>query len=232
MSAAEPPKVPVYTYTIIAAIVLVAAIQFVTGLDHSVEVAGFDKLRVIHGHEYWRFLTGAALHGGVMHLFFNSYALYSFGRLIEELSNRAHLAIAFLLSAIGGDVLGLVLQPTGVSIGASGGIVGLLGFLAVYAFVRQKFISRQFRNNLLTNIVFIIGFGVFLNYTSASIQVDNFAHIGGLVTGAVYGFLVIPRDEYTDPRVASPAVENLGLLALGIYLATCLFSIALMFGVV
>ena len=54
------------------------------------------------------------------------------------LSNRAHLAIVFLLSAIGGGILSLVSQPDGISVGASGGIVGLIGYLAVYAFRRRQ----------------------------------------------------------------------------------------------
>ncbi|MBV9217230.1 MAG: rhomboid family intramembrane serine protease, partial [Acidobacteria bacterium] len=175
----------------------------------------------------WRILTGTTLHGGILHILFNSYAFYSFGRLFEMLTNRAHLAIVFLLSCLGGGVLSLILQPKGVSVGASGGIVGLIGYLAVYAFVRRDFISSQFRRSLLINIAFIIFYGVVLMS-----NIDNWAHIGGLITGAIYAFIQLPRDPYADPRIASRTTETLGLLAVGAYGAICLFSILLILRVV
>ena len=56
---------------------------------------------------------------------------------------------------------------------------------------------------------------------------DNFGHIGGLITGAVYGLVQIPSDEFTDPREAGSLTELMGLAALGIYVAGCGFSILL-----
>ena len=97
------------------------------------------------------------------------------------LANRAHLAIVFLLSAVGGGLLSLIFAPSVISVGASGGIVGLIGYLAIYAFRRRQFISSAFRKNLLINIGFIIIFGLALYNV-----IDNFGHIGGLLTGAVY----------------------------------------------
>jgi rhomboid protease GluP len=157
----------------------------------------------------------------------NCYAFYSFGKIFEMLSNRAHLAMVFLLSALGGGILSLVLQPGTIAVGASGGIVGLVSYLAVYSFKRRKFISNEFRKSLLTNIGFILIFGLVLYQV-----VDNWGHIGGLITGAVYGLVQIPSDEYTDPREANGVTETLGLGALGIYLAACAFSILLIFRIV
>ena len=59
------------------------------------DIAAFDKDHFRNG-EYWRILTGAALHLYPIHIFFNAYALYSFGRLVELLTNRAHLPMIFL----------------------------------------------------------------------------------------------------------------------------------------
>ena len=137
------------------------------------------------------------------------------------------LAIVFLLSAIGGGILSLVFQPDGISVGASGGIVGLIGYLAVYAFRRRQFISPEFRKNLLVNIGFILVFGLVLYQV-----IDNYGHIGGLVTGAIYGLIQIPSDEYVDPRQAGSAVNVAGISALGIYIAACCFSILLILQVV
>ena len=230
-----PPKptsaFPAYTYTLLACIAGVFIAQFLTSTDpafisydrFSAQYAGFDKQAFLHDHEYWRILTGAAIHFGILHVGMNSYALYSFGRLVELLSNRAHLAIVFLLSAIGGGLLSLVFNPEATSVGASGGIVGLLSYLAVYAFRRRKFISAEFRKNLLVNIGFILLFGLVLFNI-----VDNFGHIGGLIVGAVYGLIQIPSDEYVDPRKAGKIVSILGVAALGVYIMTSIVAILLL----
>ena len=157
----------------------------------------------------------------------NCYAFYSFGKIFEMLANRAHLAIVFLLSAIGGGILSLVFMPHGTSVGASGGIVGLIGYLAIYAFRRRQFISPAFRKNLLINIGFILVFGLVLYQT-----IDNFGHIGGLLTGAVYGLLQIPSDAHIDPREAGTGMEFAGIAALGVYIAGCVFSILLILHII
>lgn len=222
-----PPPTPYYTVVLIWAIGAVAITQLVTGLEASILAAGFVKLVFIRDHEYWRILTGATTHGSVLHVLMNCYAFYSFGRIFEMLANRAHLAIVFLLSALGGGVLSLIFLPDGVSVGASGGIVGLIGYLVIYAFRRRQFVSAEFRKSLLINIGFILIFGLVL-YT----VIDNFGHIGGLVTGAVYGLLQIPTDEHSDPREAGPTVEGVGVAAVGIYIAGCIFSILLVLQIV
>ena len=218
---------PLYTILLIAAIGVVALTQFATGLDASIAAAGFDKVAFIANHEYWRILTGATTHGSILHVAMNCYAFYSFGKIFEMLANRAHLALVFLLSAIGGGILSLVFVPDGTSVGASGGIVGLIGYLAIYAFRRRQFISPAFRKNLLINIGFILVFGLVLYQT-----IDNFGHIGGLLTGAVYGLLQIPSDAHIDPREAGASMEFTGLAALGVYLAGCVFSILLILRIV
>jgi rhomboid protease GluP len=226
LDAAEPPRrerspIPVYTTTLIIAIAIVFIAQLAEGIDNSILRAGFVKTDFSRKHEYWRILTGATEHASIVHILMNSYAFYSFGRIFEMLTNRAHLAVVFLLSAIGGGILSFLLLPDAISVGASGGIVGLVSYLAVYSFKRRKFITPQFRRSLLINIGFILIFGLVLYQV-----VDNYGHIGGLITGAIYGFIQIPTDEYTDPRLASKPVDYIGVVALGIYLTACAFAIA------
>src|SRR5687768_8131728 len=128
---------PVYTLVILVCIVAAMVAQFYAGLERSTIIAGFVKPYFLDG-EYWRILTGAVVHAGPVHILMNGYALYGFGKLMELPANRAHLAIVFLLSAIGGGLLSLFFNPDGASVGASGGIVGLIGYLVVYAFRRRK----------------------------------------------------------------------------------------------
>ena len=216
---------PYFSYILVGSIVAVTIFQMTTGLDDSTETAGFVKPHFIGNGEYWRILTGATLHGGILHVVMNCYAFYSFGRIFELLANRAHLAIVFLLSAIGGGILSLVFVPDGLSVGASGGIVGIIGYLAVYAFRRKQFISNEFRKSLLVNIGFLLIFGLVLYQV-----IDNYGHIGGLVTGAAYGIVQIPGDPHSDPRIAGQTVSLAGLISLAIYLGGCVFSILLILG--
>jgi len=219
--------VPVYTSILIAGILAVFVTQLATGMDASIRVAGFDKQAFLLNHQYWRILTGAATHASLLHLGMNCYAFYSFGKIFEMLTNRAHLTIVFLLSALGGGVLSLVFAPGVISVGASGGIVGLIGYLVIYAFKRRQFISPEFRKNLLINIGFILVFGLALYNV-----IDNFGHIGGLLTGVLYGLVQIPADPHVDPREANSVTEFTGIAALGLYLATCGFSILLILRII
>lgn len=215
------PAFPLYSAVIIVCLVAVSICQFVVdgqdtiliGGETSALLAGFDK-PVFAAGQYWRILTGAVLHGGLIHLIFNCYAFYALGRIIETLSNRAHLAIVFLLAAIGGGVLSFIFLPSGISIGASGGIIGFLGYLTVYGFKRRKIMSDDFLKNMIFNIIFIGVVGVFFIP-----NVDNFAHLGGLLAGAIYGFIQIPSDVYQDPRKVDGKTDLIGLAALGTVIA-------------
>lgn len=229
-----PSVLPVYSIILIVCLIAVSVCQFwvdgesgiLLGGEKSILLAGFVKQAFYDG-QYWRILTGAALHGGLIHLAFNCYALYILGKLIEVLSNRAHLAIVFLLSVIGGSVLSLIFLPEGVSVGASGGIVGFLGYLAVYGYRRRQLLTNAFLKNMLFNIGFIALYGVALYNV-----IDNFGHLGGLLTGAVYGFFQISGDVYKDPREVGKTTEFLGLIALGIFIAASIFSILVILRIV
>ena len=235
-TAASSPA-PIYTYVLIGSIaaVFVAQLLFgdaartlslfsLVGDERSALAAGFVKPLFLQHHEYWRVLTGAAVHGGLIHVLMNCYAFLMFGRICEMLCNRAHLAIVFLLSCIGGGLLSLYFLPEVTSVGASGGIVGLLGYVTVYAFRRRQFISREFRKSLLINIGFLFVFGLLLFNV-----VDNYGHLGGLIVGMVYGMLQIPSNEYVDPRRAGPIARAAGIGSVAIFVLTCLLSIVLIY---
>lgn len=215
------PIPPYYSIILIVCIVAVFFAQIATNLEESVDLAGFIKPLFIDS-EYWRILTSAALHGSIMHLGFNSYALFVLGRLIETLSNRAHLAIVFILSILGGNMLGFAFGPDVASIGASGGVIGFLGYLTVYGFKRRKLLSNAFLKNMLFNVVLIAAFGLFIMP-----NVDNFAHLGGFLVGAIYGLVQIPADIHEDPRVTDGITTIFGYVSIGIYILTAIFSILL-----
>lgn len=219
--SAQPPfeiPVPYYTYLMVAAIVCVYLIQMEGDFNASLEKGAFVKPLFLEG-EYGRFFSGFVMHGSLMHIFFNSYALYSFGNIFETLSNRAHLPIVVLLSAIMGNVASLAFNPEGASVGASGGVIGLLGYIAIYVYKRRQFLNPAFSKNIIFNVGFVLVIGLLL-----SSVIDNYAHIGGIVTGAVYGFIQIPTDPFKDPRNAGAFADSVGIICLGIFLCTALLT--------
>ena len=127
------PVTPYYSIILIACIVLVSIVQFSAHPDksimsaskESVLFAGFVKPLFWYG-QYWRILTGATLHDGIIHWPSMIATLPDQGVSVDFLSNRSHLAIVFVLSAVGGGVLSLFFVPDIPSIGASGGVIGFL----------------------------------------------------------------------------------------------------------
>jgi rhomboid protease GluP len=225
---------PIYSLSLIVCLVLVWLCQiavdgpdaFLFGGERSALLAGFLKPAFAEG-QYWRLLTAGSLHSGIIHLFFNCYALYVLGRLIELLSNRAHLAIIFVLSVIGGNLMSFWLSSVLISVGASGGIVGFLGYLAVYGYKRRKVLTSSFLRGMLFNIGFLGLYGLALSNV-----IDNFGHLGGLLTGAAYGIFQIPGEIYEDPRIVNKSTYILGVGALGVFVATCLLSILILLRVI
>ncbi|MDQ3712600.1 MAG: rhomboid family intramembrane serine protease [Acidobacteriota bacterium] len=218
---------PYFTYVLVSLIVVVTLCQMAAGLDESIEIAGFVKPDFLSKGEYWRILTGATLHGGILHIYFNGQALYGFGGLIEFLSNRAHLVIVFILAIIGGGLCSLFFMPAATSIGASGGVMGLIGYLAIYGYRRKEQLPPDFLKSMLINVGFIAAFGVI-----AYQIVDNFAHLGGFIVGAIYGFLQIPRDLQKNPHEVGAVAEMLGYAALLVFIFTCILSILLLLKIV
>jgi len=222
---------PLYTYILVGCLVAVTIFQlktedfesaFTVG-SQSAKIAGLVKPLVWQG-EWWRILTAATLHGIFpMHLYFNSQALFGFGGMIEALSNKAHLAIVFLLAVIGGGFLSLFYMTSTPSIGASGGIMGLIGYLAVYGYRRKNQLPPTFLKSMLINIGFIAAFGLI-----AYQIVDNFGHLGGLLVGLIYGFLQVPRDLKKDPRETNIVVKTLGAGCVAIFVGVCVYSILLL----
>jgi len=139
---------------------------------------------VSHG-QVWRLLTCAFLHGGIIHIFCNMYALYALGPQIEILFGRVKYIIIYLLSAIGGSLLSYKFSPSSLSIGASGAIFGLFGAMVVFVLKYKDKIPKKVLNNLFGVIILNLLIGFNLQ------GIDNFAHIGGLLVGALVAFLFL-----------------------------------------
>ena len=139
---------------------------------------------VSHG-QVWRLLTCAFLHGSLIHILCNMYALYALGPQVEILFGRVKYIIIYLLSAIGGSLLSYKFSPSSLSIGASGAIFGLFGAMVVFVLKYKDRIPKKVLNNLFGVIILNLLIGFNLQ------GIDNFAHIGGLLVGALVAFLFL-----------------------------------------
>jgi membrane associated rhomboid family serine protease len=218
---------PVYSYIILGCLIAVFLAQMAGGSDadgnyRAIDIAGLVKPDTWTKGEYWRVLTSGVLHGGFLHIYFNSQAFYGFASLIEFVSNRARMAIVFLLAIVGGGIFSLIFLPEGRSVGASGGIMGLIGYLAVYGYRRKRQLPPDFLRSMLVNIGFVAAFGLV-----AYQIIDNFAHLGGLFVGVIYGFLTIPRDLKKNPRAVGVITEAAGMISTGVIVFISILTILL-----
>jgi membrane associated rhomboid family serine protease len=222
-AAARVERAPaVFTNGVAAAVAAVAGAQLLTGLSGGSEWAvatGWLSREGVASGEWWRMLTAAFLHGNVIHFIFNFSALRSLGREIEVLTHRSFVPIVFLAAALTGGALSLLLPPDGRSVGSSGGILGMIGFLGILGYRRRDLLPPGLLDNVMINLALVGGMGI-----AGYRFIDNAAHLGGLVGGAAVGLLLVPgaaRREW----VPGPVVRRLGEGALGIVAAAALWTV-------
>lgn len=151
----------------------------------------------IHGvaeGEYWRLLTAAFLHGGLIHLAFNMYALYLFGPFVEQTLGRWRYIATYVTLAIGSSAFVYALTDHRVpTIGASGAVFGLFG-LALIFLIRTK--------QNITGMLVLLAINGFI---SLGAGISWQGHLGGFVTGLGLGlvFAYAPRERRTPVHVAA-----------------------------
>jgi rhomboid protease GluP len=139
--------------------------------------------RILDG-EWWRLVTVALVHGSPMHLAFNAFALWDLGALAETLFGRARFLAVFVVGTAIATVASLLWNPN-PAVGASGGVFALVGALLVLGLRSRGTLSEAFRRRLVRDMVFVVGVNLVFGFTVAF--VDNAAHLGGLVAGALLG---------------------------------------------
>lgn len=141
---------------------------------------------LINEGEWWRLITPIFIHIGLMHLFFNSFALYIFGPTAEWLFGRVPFGLFYVLAGIGGNVASYLFNPYSISAGASGAIYGLFG-MYVYLYLRAKrFVNPDTGKGIL--VLVAINLVISLNQ-----GIDLAAHLGGLVSGFLLTSFFIRR---------------------------------------
>ena len=182
--------VPFLTYTFLGINLVVFLLMVLAGLSlfpNDISVSTDQRVLIefgakvntlIQAGQVWRLLTSSFIHIGIVHLAFNLYALWALGPITEESFGHRQFLMIYIFSGLGGAIASF-LFTTALSAGASGAIFGLLGALLYYSFKRPNLWKSGLGMNLV--IVILVNFGFGLSQPG----IDNYAHLGGLITGTL-----------------------------------------------
>ena len=172
------PKPVIVNYVIIGVLALIFVIGLLLGYhDDFIYSLGVHGPSIRNG-EIYRLITGTFLHSGTLHLLSNGYALYVVGSQIENFYGKKKFIVIYLFSALTGSLLSMAMHNS-ISIGASGAIFGLLGSLLYFGYYYRVY----FGSVILQRVIPVILINLLIGFSFSNI--DNFAHIGGLIGGVL-----------------------------------------------
>lgn len=201
----HPRQAPVTTALLVINLVVFALmLMFGAGLWHTsngVQLAwGANFGPATQDGQWWRLFTAMFIHFGIVHMALNMWALWDIGRLVERLYGRGRFTLLYLASGVLGNLLSLVVQGNkAVSGGASGAIFSLYGALLVFLWRERRQVERgEFRWLFGAASVFTL---VTLGMGLVVPGIDNAAHIGGLLSGALLSILLARPWTPNSPRL-------------------------------
>ena len=153
--------------------------------------------------QWWRLVTAIFLHAGLMHIGLNLWCLFDLGPEVESLFSTPKFIVFYLVTGVAGFVLSLWWSPFGMSVGASGAILGLIGILIGASF-HHGHLGKEYRGQLWRWVIYIAIFGLLF-------PVDNAAHFGGLIAGLLLGY-VVPEGE-AETRASQNLWSTLAVLS-------------------
>lgn len=163
---------------------------------------------------WWRLFTSTFLHIGIIHLLMNMYALMFIGLLLEPFLGKLRFLVAYVGTGILASVASLWWHDSTISAGASGAIFGMYGvFLAM---LTTNHIEKEARKALLGSISIFVIYNLLSGLRGG---VDNAAHIGGLLSGMLVGYMFYPSLKYPSKSLLSYAsMAGIALVTTGIVL--------------
>jgi len=200
---------PTITLTLIALNVLVYVAMGLSGVswtEPSIEHAvrwGADFGPLTLSGEWWRTLTSTFVHFGIIHIAFNMWCLWSLGSSLELYMGRKAYTAIYLLSGVTASLTSIAWNPWRVSAGASGAIFGVAGAFVSYLYFKKAPMDPQQVRQKIKNLLIFIGYN--LLYGAAG-NVDNSAHLGGLVAGLILGSLapaILRQADLANPTAVA-----------------------------
>ncbi|CAN8293933.1 unnamed protein product [Cochlearia groenlandica] len=147
--------------------------------------------KVVKGDEKWRLVTSMWLHAGIIHLIVNMFDLIIIGIRLEQQFGFIRVGIIYLVSGFGGNILSSLFLQNKISVGASGALLGLLGAMLSELLINWTIYADKLA--ALFTILFIVAIDLAIGLLP---WVDNFAHIGGFLTGFFLGFVLLIRPQF------------------------------------
>lgn len=185
-----PSIQPVVTYTLIGVSVLIYLLQmgsqFLFGIDYLAALGVKANDLIIQG-QVWRFFTPIFLHGSILHIGFNMYALYIIGPTLERLYGHQRYIALYILSGIAGNIFSFIFTPN-ASLGSSTAIFGLLSAEAIFLYRNREIFGRAAQRGLVQ----IVGIAAVNLLIGLSPGIDNWGHVGGLVGGTLFAWFAGP----------------------------------------
>jgi rhomboid protease GluP len=181
-------KKPYVTYIIMFICVLVFISMYIVG-NGSYDNLTLINMGALYGPlvrigQYERLITAAFIHIGMLHLFFNMYALNILGTQLESFYGKSKFIIIYLFSALTGSLMSITFNPEVIAAGASGAIFGLLGSMLYFGYHYRVYLGNAIQSRIIPVILLNLGIGFFLA------GIDQFAHIGGLIGGILISMAV------------------------------------------
>lgn len=150
------------------------------------------------GGEWWRLVASTFLHGGLLHLGFNMWGLRVLGPFVESVLGATAFLILYLVAGVGASLVSIAVHPDGLSLGASGAIFALLGAHVAFFLRHRREMSGELFRGQMRSIGMLIAINIALGFSIP--QVDNAAHVGGLIMGFAGG-LLLDRPLLEAPRM-------------------------------
>ena len=185
-----PDRKPLVTYSLMVINVVLYLLQILTdslvGFDVPAAI-GVKANELIFAGQYWRLVTPMFLHGSILHLGFNMYALYILGRRVERFFGSFRFLGLYLIAGIAGNMFSFFFTPA-PSLGSSTAIFGILGAEGVFIYQHRKLFGDQFRV-ALKQIVQVAVVNILIGLSPG---IDNWGHIGGLIGGVLFTWFTGP----------------------------------------
>ena len=183
----QTPEIrPVVSYTVLGITLIVflaqMASQQVLGTDIPA-MLGMKVNDLIADGQLWRLITPVFLHGGILHIGFNMYALFILGPGLERYFGHGRFFLLYFLSGFAGNVLSFMFSAA-PSLGSSTAIFGLLGAQGVFVY-RNREVFGGFARRALTNVIWIAAANLLIGLTPG---IDNWGHLGGLIGGTIFAW--------------------------------------------
>lgn len=202
----------VYVNVLVFLVMVISGVHvFSPSVQDIIDFGGNLRTLTINGG-WWRLITANFIHIGIFHLLFNMYALLNIGLILEPIIGKSRFLFAYFITAIGASLTSMWWNEFVVSAGASGAIFGMYGLflsLLLVQYTEVKMLKDQ-----ISSIFLFIGYNIFYGLYIGE-NIDNAAHIGGLCTGMIVGFVYLPSlSEYYNRLLKWSSMGGMALIAL------------------